>query len=242
MKEIKHYKTLDYAIYYPKNYSEDKKFPLLFHLHGAGSRGNDISIVANAAVGPFGEVNRGVDLPFIIVAPQCWGKTWFECGETMLSLLDYMAGRPDVDRSRIYLTGISMGGYACFEVAMLRAELFAAAMPVCGGGMPWAAGYLKGLPMWVHHGAMDSVVDVNNSIAMVKALKRLGSEVRLTVYPDRDHDSWTPAFTNPEVYKWMLSHRRLEDGRVISEEAIEENAELVSEILAEDMSGDTRFG
>ena len=185
-------------------------------------------------------------LPFIIAAPQCPGKTWFEYSETLLSLIDTLVAREDVDRSRVYLCGISMGGYACWQVATVRAELFAAVMPVCGGGMPWAAGYMKGLPVWAHHGALDGSVDVSNSIDMYKALKRIGSEAKLTIYPDCEHDCWTPAFTNPEVYRWMLRHRRDENGQVICEDALEEHAELVREAvmgeLPESMSGDTRFG
>ena len=246
MKEILHHKTLDYVINYPDDYEEGKKFPLLIHLHGAGTRGNDISLVADTAVGPLGEINRGVKLPFIIAAPQCPGKTWFEYSETLLSLIDTLVAREDVDRSRVYLCGISMGGYACWQVATVRAELFAAVMPVCGGGMPWAAGYLKGLPVWAHHGALDGAVDVSNSIDMYKALKRIGSEAKLTIYPDCEHDCWTPAFTNPEVYRWMLRHRRDENWQVISEDALEEHAELVREAvmgeLPESLSGDTRFG
>ena len=130
MKEILHHKTLDYVINYPDDYEEGKKFPLLIHLHGAGTRGNDISLVADTAVGPLGEINRGVRLPFIIAAPQCPGKTWFEYSETLLSLIDTLVAREDVDRSRVYLCGISMGGYACWQVATVRAELFAAVMPV----------------------------------------------------------------------------------------------------------------
>ena len=119
-----------------------------------------------------------------------------------------VAARQDVDRTRVYLSGTSMGGYACWYFAMFRADLFAAILPVCGGGLPAFASYLKGLPVWAHHGALDNVVDVNESLAMVRQLRRLGSEVRLTIYPDREHDSWVPAFADPEVYTWLLTHRR----------------------------------
>lgn len=208
MKEICHYKTLDYVVSFPDDYSPDKKYPLLIYLHGAGSRGGDISIISDTVVGPLGEVNRGKNLPFIIVSPQCNVKMWFEISETVLGFIDMVAARNDVDPTRIYLSGTSMGGYACWYFAMFRAELFAAILPVCGGGMPAFASYLKGLPVWAHHGALDNVVDVNETLAMVKELRRLGSEVRLTIYPDREHDSWIPAFTDPEVYTWLLAHRK----------------------------------
>ena len=208
MKEINHFKTLDYVISYPDGYSPDKTYPLLIHLHGAGTRGDNIDLIYDTAVGPLGEVNRGHDLPFIIAAPQCRGKMWFEISETVLEFIDDVSARPDVDRSRIYMCGISMGGYACWYFAMFRSELLAAIMPVCGGGMPAFASYLKDLPVWAHHGALDNVVDVNETLNMVKALRRLGSEVKLTIYPDRDHDCWTPTFANPEVYEWLLSHRK----------------------------------
>lgn len=208
MKEICHFKTIDYVMCFPDDYSPDKKYPLLIYLHGAGSRGGDISIVSDAVTGPIGEINRGHKLPFIIAAPQCSVKMWFEISETVLGFIDMVAVRPDVDRTRVYLSGTSMGGYACWYFAMFRADLFAAILPVCGGGLPAFASYLKGLPVWAHHGALDNVVDVNESLAMVRQLRRLGSEVRLTIYPDREHDSWVPAFADPEVYTWLLTHRR----------------------------------
>ena len=208
MKEICHYSTIDYVMCFPDDYSPDKKYPLLIYLHGAGSRGGDISIVSDAVTGPIGEINRGHKLPFIIAAPQCNVKMWFEISETVLGFIDMVAARQDVDRTRIYLSGTSMGGYACWYFAMFRADLFAAILPVCGGGLPAFASYLKGLPVWAHHGALDNVVDVNESLAMVRQLRRLGSEVRLTIYPDREHDSWVPAFADPEVYTWLLTHRR----------------------------------
>ena len=208
MKEICHYSTIDYVMCFPDDYSPDKKYPLLIYLHGAGSRGGDISIVSDAVTGPIGEINRGHRLPFIIAAPQCNAKMWFEISETVLGFIDMVAARQDVDRTRIYLSGTSMGGYACWYFAMFRADLFAAILPVCGGGLPAFASYLKGLPVWAHHGALDNVVDVNESLAMVRQLRRLGSEVRLTIYPDREHDSWVPAFADPEVYTWLLTHRR----------------------------------
>lgn len=208
MKEICHFKTIDYVMCFPDDYSPDKKYPLLIYLHGAGSRGGDISIVSDAVTGPIGEINRGHKLPFIIAAPQCNVKMWFEISETVLGFIDMVAARQDVDRTRVYLSGTSMGGYACWYFAMFRADLFAAILPVCGGGLPAFASYLKGLPVWAHHGALDNVVDVNESLAMVRQLRRLGSEVRLTIYPDREHDSWVPAFADPEVYTWLLTHRR----------------------------------
>lgn len=208
MKEICHFKTIDYVMCFPDDYSPDKKYPLLIYLHGAGSRGGDISIVSDAVTGPIGEINRGHKLPFIIAAPQCNVKMWFEISETVLGFIDMVAARPDVDRTRVYLSGTSMGGYACWYFAMFRADLFAAILPVCGGGLPAFASYLKGLPVWAHHGALDNVVDVNESLVMVRQLRRLGSEVRLTIYPDREHDAWVPAFADPEVYTWLLAHRR----------------------------------
>jgi predicted peptidase len=208
MLEISHFKTLDYVISYPDDYLPDKKYPLLIHLHGAGSRGNDINLIYETAVGPIGEINRGRKLPFIVVSPQCSVKMWFEISETTLAFIDEAASRPDVDRSRIYLCGISMGGYACWYFAMFRADLFAAILPVCGGGIPAFASYLKGLPVWAHHGALDDVVDVNETISMVKALKRIGSEVKMTIYPDRGHDCWTPVFANNDIYTWLLAHKK----------------------------------
>jgi predicted peptidase len=113
-----------------------------------------------------------------------------------------------VDRQRIYLTGLSMGGYGTWSLAMAYPDTFAALAPVCGGGDPGRVGRIKHLPIWVFHGAKDDIVPFEESESMVKALRRAGNDVRFTVYPDARHDSWTETYNNPRLYEWFLSHRR----------------------------------
>ena len=113
-----------------------------------------------------------------------------------------------VDPERIYVTGLSMGGYGTWELALSAPHRFAALAPICGGGSPGRARWIAHLPIWVFHGAKDTTVPVRRSKEMVQALERAGGSPRLTIYPTAKHDSWTETYSNPELYEWLLSHRR----------------------------------
>ncbi len=160
-------------------------------------------------VGPprFAEANP--NFPFIVIAPQCpVGTWWLGVVEPLNALLDDVAAHYAVDPDRVYLTGFSMGGYGTWCVAMAHPDRFAAIAPICGGGEPSRAPLLKDLPIWVFHGAQDTVVPLSESNDMVEALQACGGNVRLTVYPDLRHDSWTRTYDNPELYRWFLEHVR----------------------------------
>lgn len=207
-------KTLRYLVQFPEGYSSadtDKKWPLLLFLHGAGERGNDLDRVAFH--GPPKERRNGTDLPFIIVSPQCPSdETWQD--EPLLGLIDEVCRNHPVDTDRIYLTGLSMGGYGTWSLGLRHAERFAAMAPICGGGRMIDAllasrrgNGVRRLPIWAFHGAKDPVIPVDESERMVAALKRVGHpSVRLTIYPEADHDSWTETYANPEFYEWLLNH------------------------------------
>ena len=109
-----------------------------------------------------------------------------------------------MNTGRIYLTGLSMGGYGTWSLAIAYPGRFAAIAPVCGGSEPFFAGRIKDIPAWIFHGAKDSVVPVSKSEEMVNALKKHGSNVKFTVYPEAKHDSWTATYNNPELYEWFL--------------------------------------
>ncbi len=113
-----------------------------------------------------------------------------------------------MDTERIYLTGLSMGGYGTWALAAKYPERFAAIVPICGGGKRFMARSLKDIPVWAFHGAKDNVVPLKESVKMVNAVKALGGNARLTVYPDAGHDSWTETYRNKELYSWFLGHRK----------------------------------
>jgi predicted peptidase len=206
-----------YLLFLPQGYKEDKtkQWPLMLFLHGAGERGSDLAKVT--VHGPPKIVKERADFPFILVSPQCpAGETWSD--ETLLGLLDEVIKKHRVDKSRVYLTGLSMGGYGTWSLGLRHPERFAAIAPICGGGdilpvllpLPGMESILKRLPVWVFHGGKDPLVPVAESERMVNALKRIGNEtVKLTVYPEAGHDSWTETYNNQELYDWFLQHKIL---------------------------------
>lgn len=197
---------MDYIKSYPKNYKKGKKYPLLIHLHGTGCRGNDLILLKQA--GPLFEIENGRKIPFIIVAPQCKADTWFDVMEQLVFYISNIIKQEDVDSDRVYLSGVSMGGYACWTVAMMHPEWFAAIVPVCGGGMYWNAEKLKDIPVWAFHGEEDDVIFVQESINMINAVNNAGGSAKLTIYPNIKHDSWKQAFGNDEIYNWLLKQKR----------------------------------
>jgi predicted peptidase len=128
--------------------------------------------------------------------------------EPLIQLVDHVQKNLNIDRTRVYCTGLSMGGFGTYRLVAAYPERFAAALPICGGGEPAAmARSLRRVPIWAFHGAKDDVVPLRRSEEMVHAIRCAGGDVRFTVYPDVGHDSWKRAYANPEVYDWLLSHR-----------------------------------
>jgi len=211
-KQITKTVGLRYLLYLPKGYGEKKeqKWPLMLFLHGAGERGSNIEIVKKH--GPPKLVEQGRDFPFIIVSPQCPSEAWWtEKTDTLMALLDEIESKYAVDSNRVYLTGLSMGGFGSWTLGCRHPERFAAVAPICGGGEWYLAGRLKDVPVWVFHGGKDSTVPLRESEDMVAALRRARGDVQFTVYPDANHDSWTETYNNPKLYEWFLSHRKGEE-------------------------------
>ena len=182
-----------------------KKRPLIILLHGAGERGSsleELPIVIVHGVKPL--LNGEVTDDLVMVTPQCREESfWIAEIPTLSSFIDEMVEKYNIDESRIALTGLSMGGYGTWCMALRYPERFYRIAPVCGGGMPWAAGVLK-MPIRAFHGEVDSVVSVQNSIDMIEAVKRSGNEdATLTVYPGVDHGSWTYAY-DKALYDFLL--------------------------------------
>jgi predicted peptidase len=195
-----------YLLFLPKGYPRGRKrWPLILFLHGAGERGRNLELVKKH--GPPKIVEEREDSPFILVSPQCpRGETWKS--DVLDALLDEVIASCRVDPRRVYLTGLSMGGYGTWSLACDHPERFAAIAPVCGGGRRIEAHKLKDTPVWAFHGARDDIVPVAESERMVTALEECGGNAKLTVYPDAGHDSWTETYSNPALYKWFLRHRR----------------------------------
>ncbi len=206
-KEIVKTVTVQYLLYLPKEYGKDPaaKFPLILFLHGAGERGADLEKVK--AHGPPRLAAEGKELPFIIVSPQC-PERQFWSHEALNALLEEIIAQYNVDQDRIYLTGLSMGGYGTWEMAMAYPDRFAALVPICGGGDPGGVEKIKHLPIWVFHGAKDKAVPLSESQKMVDALKALKADVQFTVYPELEHDCWTETYNNRALYEWLLKQKR----------------------------------
>ncbi|HLH53471.1 MAG TPA: dienelactone hydrolase family protein [Verrucomicrobiae bacterium] len=208
--------TLKYLLFKPKGYdpSSTKRWPLMLFLHGAGERGTDLSKVT--VHGPPKIVAEHPDFPFILVSPQCPpGQIWAD--EPLIGLLDETIAHLKVDPRRVYLTGLSMGGYGTWSLGTKYPERFAAIAPICGGGNLITlllaegprANALKSLGVWAFHGGKDPVVPVVESERIVELLKKIGTrDVKLTVYPEAGHDAWTETYKNPELYDWLLKHER----------------------------------
>jgi len=196
-----------YRLWAPAGYKAGtrRRYPLVLFLHGAGERGKDISLVLKH--GPPRQAAEGRRFPFFLLAPQCpEHRAWQPC--VLSALLDEVTEAWPIDSARIYVTGISMGGLGTWSLANAFPERFAAIAPVCGPFIWIQPERFKKLPVWCFHGAMDEAVPLQDSIRIVKMLRSHGVAVRFTVYPDANHDAWTPTFNNPAFCKWLLSKRR----------------------------------
>lgn len=196
-------KKLKYLAYSPK---KNENVPLILYLHGAGSRGDELSSMS--PVGPVGELENGRRIPAKIVAPQCYGDTWFELFETLIDFAETVSKESGVEKNRIYLMGVSMGAYAAWQLAMTKRELFAALVTVCGGGMYWNAARLKNIPIWAFHGALDEVVLPEESIKMVRAVNKSGGKAQITVFANADHNAWDAAFALDDMWDWMFEQSK----------------------------------
>lgn len=200
-------KEVNYLLSLPDGYNRDTitKWPVIIFLHGSGERGADLEKVK--VHGPPKLINAGQKMPFVVVSPQVGPlDSWWYSDLIMLMIKD-IKKKYRVDEDRVYLTGLSMGGYGSWDLAIKYPELFAAIAPICGAGDPSAVWTIRHMPVWIFHGGKDQTVPVKNSKTMYKALLPYGN-VKLTIYPEAGHDSWTETYNNPELYTWFLSHKR----------------------------------
>lgn len=213
-KDITNPVRTDYLLYLPEGYgATQEEWPLILFLHGSGERGSDLNKVA--LHGPPKLIAKEMKtFPFVIVSPQCpAGDRWRSDAQvdTLNALLDSIVSQYRIDTDRIYITGLSMGGFGTWNLAGAYPDRFAAIAPVCGGGDAEHAASIAHLPIWVFHGEKDQMVPIKESEEMVDALKKSGCRVKFTAYPDAGHDSWTATYQNPELYTWFLKHTRSEN-------------------------------
>lgn len=205
------------------DYAPETRYPLVIFLHGSGERGDD-----NEAQLKWGVMNFASDEvmkmhPAIIIAPQCPSNmTWANLSQQdiklephptqpmklLIGLIDQIKQQMPVDTSRIYITGLSMGGYGTYDAIMRYPDLFAAAVPVCGGGDVTKAATIAHIPLWIFHGALDGAVDSKLSRNLVEALTDAGAHPGYTQYPEVGHFSWIAAYSDPMMMEWLFSQRQ----------------------------------
>ncbi len=192
-------------------YSSDKKsqnMPLIIQLHGAGERGYGKEDLEKVDVNGFSKYLKDAEHNCIVIMPQCPIDTfWAAKVESIVEFVEQLIKEYKADEDRVYLTGLSMGGFGTWFTSMARPDLFAAIAPVCGGGMAWNAGVLK-MPIWAFHGVEDSVVNVSQSDEMVLKLKELGADITYTRIDGVEHNVWEHAY-NKELLEWLLSKKRI---------------------------------
>ena len=197
------FQGMQYILSYPENFNEGEKHPLLFFMHGAGTRGTQLSNLKGNAF--LVEYAKHGSLPFIVAAPLCSENTWFDMMETLKAWIKETAALPYVDASRVYLMGNSMGGYGTWALASLHPNWFASAMPVCGGGIGGFAMNLVNLPIRAFHGLRDETVDPIESLQMAKAVNMYGGHAELILFPELAHNCWNAVYSDEKNYDWLLS-------------------------------------
>jgi pimeloyl-ACP methyl ester carboxylesterase len=194
-----------YHIDLPADYGQDAttRWPLVLFLHGSGERGLDLEAVRDQ--GPPRLVRAGCAFPFILVSPQCDPGAWWQ-PVAVVDLLNEIRKKYNVDDARVYLTGLSMGGFGTWFTAMHFPERFAAIAPICGGGDPRDADLVKDVPLWAFHGMEDRVVKPESTTHMVDALNAIGGDPKMTLYDGVGHNSWDKAYAGDTLYTWLLGH------------------------------------
>ena len=202
--KAKVFEGLGYQISYPEGFQEDKKYPLVIFLHGAGWRKRTIEqLPQNPSVQNL--LKRQDARGYILLAPLCHKGNWYEWMGVLIRLVETYREIPYIDATRIHLTGNSMGGYGTWALATLRPYWFASAMPICGGGIAGFAMNLVDLPIRNFHGLRDKIVDPIESIQMVKAINQRGGHAELILFPELEHNCWDAAYSDEKNYDWMLS-------------------------------------
>jgi len=213
--------TMRYLLFVPEGSDRSKSYPLVLWLHGGGSRGNDLKLLLAHGnvhgIGFLARVDNQVRYPSYILAPQCptnrfWGDSESNHPTTemklVLEILEKVRREYRVDSSRIYVMGMSLGGYGTWDIITRSPTTFAAAVPICGGGEVSKALLIAKTPIWAFHGDEDDMVNVSESRRMVEAIKKAGGQPRYTEYKGVGHDSWVQAFKEPDFLSWIFAQTR----------------------------------
>lgn len=208
--ELKPVMEMQYLLYLPDGYESDSEseFPLLLFLHGGGSSEDDLEMLKRS--GFAGKIEEGRSFPFMVLSPQNPHSRKFWNETALITLLDKIQKEYRVDPSRVWVAGLSRGGYGAWRMAIQYPERFAALVAVCGETPDHYAKWLGDMPIWVFHGEKDRTISIKESDEMVAALKKNGNPVRYTKYPDTGHNAWDQAFSDPELYKWLLAQKKKE--------------------------------
>ena len=200
--------NLQYLLDLPENYSSEKNWPLVIFLHGYGERGDNLELVRKHGLPKL--AGEGQQFSFILASPQCPAEFHWR-SSFIISLVEELLANYSIDPNRVYLTGLSMGGYGTWQAALEYPEKFAAIVPICGGGshidLPFMD-RLRNLPILAFHDSGDDVVPYQESVRMVEKVNASGGNAKLKTFHEKSHDSWTAAYANPELYEWMLSKTR----------------------------------
>ncbi len=202
-------KEAKYVLFVPHDYKGDKPAPLILFLHGSGETGTDGQKPVKQGIGNAIKKQEKT-FPFIVIFPQSQKRTWQADSADAQRALDILAEvqkKYKVDPKRIYLTGLSMGGYGTWSLAAKYPDRWAAIVPICGGGNPADAAKIKDIPCWCFHGDADKAVKVEKSREMIDALKAAGGKPKYTEYPKVGHNSWDKAYGTKELYEWLLNQQ-----------------------------------
>ena len=203
-------KELGYILTSPDSIDKNERLPLIIFLHGAGERGDNLDLLKCYCIPKLFTKNSQHDgLRVFTLSPQCpREKTWIDFKDELFDLFDEICANYPIDKSRVSLCGISMGGFGTWELALTQAQRFSAIAPLCGGGMNWRAWYIKDLPIRVYHGRRDDVVPLSQSEAMVNSIRIQGGKVDFTIYDDLSHNCWDRAFEETDLIKWLANSKR----------------------------------
>ena len=213
--------TLPYRLLKPVNSAAQQLYPLVIFLHGAGERGNDNEAQIKHIKDLFLDSKNRVKFPCFVLAPQCAKDQWWAKHNTdgsmrksptlsmklVIELVDKIGSEFPIDLSRVYITGVSMGGYGAWDLLARFPYKFAAGVPVCGGGDERTVVNIKHIPVWAFHGAKDTLVPPSRSRSMIKALQNAGGSPVYTEYPDIAHNSWVPAYREPNLLPWLFKQK-----------------------------------
>jgi predicted peptidase len=198
--------VINYLLYLPPQYTAKQKWPLVVFLHGSGERGQDLELVRRTGLPE--QIEQGERPGCVLVSPQCPASSRWN-PKVVVTLIEHVCRSLPIDRDRVYLSGFSMGGFGTWATACYDPSRFAAIAPLAGGGDVSEAERLANLPIWAFHGAEDDVVSLSASEKMVEAVRTCGGNVKLTVYPECDHEMCCEkTYRDPRLLEWLLAQRR----------------------------------